>query len=514
MLTPVFSCRQDDDFVQVQIVLSAICKAMEAVFDINGRQFTFYCSPYYLRLRFNQGLQEGRGEHATYDLDTHTLTVWLPKAVPGEAFDQLDNPFFLISTEKERRHLVAVEGSPVDEEEEQEEEFVQTLHRQEDSAGSGVSYGFGNHFSGLFMKVDPDVVAEMVAVPLPDITTPEERRSLRIAKENADFDEESVLLSFEDEDGEVASLLRYVPLHMRNFQEALQSDNIVYATLQPTTSDAHEVEEETLMGGGRVELWRGNIAEFKRPLIEEIDPAAATQTRSTPMVSSHGGAAEPRTKLAIPRRKPLLTFTTEENDTLIRVKAPRLLFQPSATSVMGLTADILFAEAYDDLATEGAGCSESLWNVVSLSSALSYLDPADNLYDACVFFARRLLVYPLFRHFAVAHRVFAVVGTRLLLGRNYVVRALLRVRSVLSHAEHKHVLATIFLDPLIAYWMNLRDADAHLTAMALEVHEHIARTQPVLVSADARCTSLLVQEGQRKLQPITVLTLGLPFGEE
>ncbi|CCW68449.1 unnamed protein product [Phytomonas sp. Hart1] len=239
MLTPVFYCAQDDDFVIVRLILSGMCKIANAVFDIHEGQFTFYCSPYYLRLRFPHDLQEGKGERATFDIESHTLTAWLPKKIKGEVFSQLDNPAFLLATEKERNRLITLltsadEGgeansnsnsNPAEPDEVEETEYVQTLRHAasaKSAAGDSVHYGFANHFSGLFSHLDEDLLREVVALPKPEITRPSDRHRLRLEKENSDFVEEVLLLDFEDEAGDVARVLRYVPAHMRDFQAAMK----------------------------------------------------------------------------------------------------------------------------------------------------------------------------------------------------------------------------------------------------------------------------------------------------
>ncbi|CAJ1991939.1 SHQ1 [Leishmania donovani] len=570
MITPVFECSQEGGFVVIRLVLSAICKVTNAVFDIHETQFTFYCSPYYLRLRFDQCLQEGKGERATYDLEANVLTVYLPKANPAEVFTKLDNPAYLIATEKQRASLIQVlsvanssdDATGVGEELE-ETEYIQSLpdataigsaaDRSESLAPAAqCSYGFANAFSGLFQKLDADVVREVVSLrDNPECTTREERRRLRLAAEMTDFDVDALLFAFEDSDGEVAQVLRYVPAHIRDFENALHGNaagsgeeqaslSVMFASIPELgagRADPLEEEETTLLPGDDarpVTVWSGNVADFKKPLIEELNPAvddereptaseaaAAAPAASVSFQAAANAAAPPgpRTRLAIPRVCPSLKFTREETEVLMRVKLPRLLFPPSPAEVEALTADLLFSEAYDDLVTEGSGCSESLWNLTQLSPALSYLDPADTLYDACVAFARRALVYPLYRHCALLQRVWAVVGTRLLLGRNYTIRALLRMRIILSHAEHKHLLSTIYLDPLIAYWMHVSEADERLIRMALEIHQHVSRTEPMTVSAASTrgasaLQSMLVDAKKVTLYPLTLVHLGLPLSEE
>ncbi|EPY26394.1 protein SHQ1 [Angomonas deanei] len=495
MLTPVFSCEQNEEFVIVKIVLSAICKVMEAVFDINDCQFTFYCSPYYLRLVFNEALEEGKGERATYDLETNTLSVYLPKSSKGAVFTELDNPGYLIATAKQRKALLQVVGEG---EEEEEVEFIQSLNERAKTTSAGDPYGFGNSFSGLFAKVDADVLQEMVSLRDPEASTVESRRRERIAQETADFDEEAVLVCFEDEDGSVEEALRYVPHHIEDFMQALKAEGTVYAT-KPAAQDENTFEEESSTipahdGGPAVEVWCGNVSEFRPPLIQEVEERAATPAAASP------NAAVPSkdVQLAVPRVLPTLTFTNEENEVLIKAKCPRLLVPPTAAAVEALTVDLLLAEAYDDLFTQGTGCCESLWTICSLSTSLSYLDSPDSVYDACFNFFRRALIYPLYRHPGVVQRLFAIVGTRLLLGRNYVVRALVRVRNVLSHAEHRHVLATLYLDPLIAYWMNAPNVNERLLHLSLEIHEHVRRTCPTQVANKSAGLPSLVISNKEK----------------
>lgn len=531
-MTPIFVCEQDESFVIVSITLSALCKVTKAAFSILDHQFTFHCAPYYLRLKFDQRIAEGRGERATYAIETHVLTVYIPKECRGEAFTQLDNPAYLIATDRERRQLVRVVGAADADGEEEETEFCQQLPSHRGAVEGCGDYGFAGGFSGVFNALDPDVVADVLDLPKnPDETTTEERRQLRLQAENTEFDEDAVLLSFEDAEGEVRRLMQYVPLHRMEYTAALDAEGVCYtapsqfmstvaapsvASSSVAKNDEGVLEEEDAvlpLSSGVVDVWAGNVAEFKRPLVEEVPPQSepTAADMGTPLEVTAGGAflQSPVVSLAIPKQRPCASFSLEERGVLMNIKAPRLLFPPNAPVVDALTLDILFAEAYDDIVTEGSGCSESLWNVCKLSPALSWLDPADNVYDACVFFARRALVYPLHRNFALILRVFSCVGTRLLLGKSYVIKALLRVRAICAHAEHRHVLVTLFLNPLISHWMGAQDADARLLRLALELHSHVTRVAPETETISA-ASPLLVHD-RRQLLPLNVMNLGLPI---
>nr|CCC54245.1 conserved hypothetical protein, fragment [Trypanosoma vivax Y486] len=531
MLTPVFYCTQDESFVIVAITLSALCKAMGASFNIIEQQFTFHCSPYYLRLKFDQRITEGKGERATYDVAACVLTVYLPKETKGEVFTQLDNPAYLIATDRERQKLVELvsnaggtlspkgvgrsdnEEEEVENDEGPDTEFVQKLRLPcvgESPADGCGDYGFAGSFQGTFALLDADVVREIIDLPSnPDETTAAMRRQLRLEAEQRDFDEDALFFSLEDEEGEVERLLQYVPHHRQSYLAALEAEGIrcvrrsgaavsadsvttTGATTLPRSRDTLEEEEVVLpQSVGVVNIWSGNVA-------------LSTETTFRPSNVC---------TLAVPQKRPQAEITQEEQAILQRIVSPKLLFPPHLSTVYALTIDLLCAEGYDDLVTEGTGCSESLWNICKMSPALSWLDTPDNVYDACVAFARRVLVYPLHRSIALVHRVLASVGIRLLMGKSYVIKALLRVRDVLAHAEHRHVLVTLFLNPLIAYWLNLQDADNHLLELALELHSHATRSESETdegVSSLYRSPLLIVQE-RRQLHPIQLNHLGLPF---
>ncbi|ESL06607.1 hypothetical protein TRSC58_05716 [Trypanosoma rangeli SC58] len=537
MLTPIFVCDQDESFVIVSITLSALCKVTTAIFSILGHQFAFHCAPYYLRLKFDQRIVEGRNERATYAVETNVLTVYLPKEHHSEVFTQLDNPAYLIATDKERQQMLQlVGGSDVQREDpaaldEDETEFRQQLSSARGTAEGCGDYGFAGTFSGLFASVDDGIAAEVLDLPRnPDDTTPAERRQLRLEAEEHAFDEDALLLSFEDVEGEIMRLLQYVPRHRADYVAALDVEGVRYTVSStPVGGDANTpgtttaaaagdcldrgvLEEEDVVlpiFTGVVDVWAGNIGVFKRPLVEEVPQPALSDMEGPIEITTATGLAPPAGSLAIPQQRPRVSFSFEEQAVLMNIKAPRLLFPPAAHVVDALTVDILFSEAYDDIVTEGTGCSESLWNVCKLSPALSWLDPAENVYDACVFFARRALIYPLHRNFALIQRVFSSVGVRLLLGKTYVVKALLRVRDILAHAEHRHVLVTLFLSPLIGYWLGVQDADERLLRLALELHAHVTRAEPEMETA-ASTSSLLVQQ-KRRLLPLGLLSLGLPI---
>lgn len=90
MITPLFTASQDDSFVILNIRLKYI-KVAEIEYLVATNSFTIFSKPYYLRLEFQEELDEEEGKHrASYDYEEGMLTVMLPKLTAGTYFHNLD----------------------------------------------------------------------------------------------------------------------------------------------------------------------------------------------------------------------------------------------------------------------------------------------------------------------------------------------------------------------------------------------------------------------------------------
>ncbi|KAJ4454851.1 putative box H/ACA snoRNP assembly protein Shq1 [Paratrimastix pyriformis] len=89
MLTPLFRCSQNDDFVTVVIRIPYV-KVDTMEFYVSGDEFKFYCKPYFLRLIFPHELVEDGREKGVYDWSSGEVTITLPKKNRGEVFPDLD----------------------------------------------------------------------------------------------------------------------------------------------------------------------------------------------------------------------------------------------------------------------------------------------------------------------------------------------------------------------------------------------------------------------------------------
>jgi protein SHQ1 len=261
--------------------------------------------------------------------------------------------------------------------------------------------------------------------------------------------------------------------------------------------------------------------------------APAVPTGSEPQqqpVEEVRGASEPvevvvrpkgRGQLATPKAKLIVELTPDEVDTLARVPPKKQTLELVAVhegKAMCLLADLLLAYVYDQVVTAGDGCSESLWNVTTVSSALSWLDVFAAEDDCVVAFCRRVLTYPFYRSFSLALRCVRDAGTIMLSGRSAVLKALARVKSLLDHSEGKHVLSTVYLNPLIAHLQSMPAArcNAMLEQAAMRLHDctvPAARRVAPAPSFQSVSAAALIGGAARKVRPhgLTVLDLGLPI---
>ncbi|KDN49456.1 hypothetical protein RSAG8_02158, partial [Rhizoctonia solani AG-8 WAC10335] len=89
MITPKFSCSQDDTSVLVQLYVPAV-RAADVEVHVEDTLFSVHINPYFLRLNFPHPVLEDDESSASYDPSSGTLTVKLTKETQGIHFPDLD----------------------------------------------------------------------------------------------------------------------------------------------------------------------------------------------------------------------------------------------------------------------------------------------------------------------------------------------------------------------------------------------------------------------------------------
>ena len=223
MITPHFEVSQDADFVTIRIRVPHV-HMEDGEFYVQAHEFKFHLRPYFLRLTFRQLLTEDGREAATYDASAGVLSVRVPKATPGEHFDDLGMLSELLrkpdrSAAPKRGPLIEVmssttaEGAEADEDDDACEddedddadideaiaadcEVDQELPSADALLGR-VRYGFNDAYSAVFVGLEDEGVLQLKD---PEHATPQERRAARLQAEDEAFDPDHYIADLMDDD--------------------------------------------------------------------------------------------------------------------------------------------------------------------------------------------------------------------------------------------------------------------------------------------------------------------------
>ncbi|CAL4191806.1 unnamed protein product, partial [Meganyctiphanes norvegica] len=211
MITPKFKVGQDDQTVTVTI-FTPFCRISDAEINIDGESFTFYSTPYYLRLNMPGRLVDSELEkhHATYETDMGAFVVACQKETVGENFEGLDMLTKLLQppgADGVKQPLIEVvgdekKGSSSDDDCDDDEEidwFYEQKLNEEVIVTTGHKYGFANTHTGVFTALRSELHG-VVDISDPDNKNPAQRRDERHAEELSKFDENHYLADlFEDD---------------------------------------------------------------------------------------------------------------------------------------------------------------------------------------------------------------------------------------------------------------------------------------------------------------------------
>ena len=401
--------------------------------------FHFHATPYFLKLRFAPyQFSEAAGDDsvgnipALYDPSTQQVVVRLAKAEPGTFWTNLDMTARLLQPKKIPKqwlHAVTTNDergadhiSHDDDDDDDETPTVEGVATPATSDGQNFGYGFGGIFQNIFTDYCRGGLAqEMLQLPTnPERTAPHDRRAMRHEKEMEDFDEGRYLgdLFISTEDYMYPMVMEYVPFW--------RADKTNSASL---------------------------LNQMGHLTINDVGNASSSSSSSSPLSS----------------------FTSDERLQLASIPYPllpkaRLDFRNSSTFWPGLL-DLLIPFVYDHLTTMGDPSVESAWTIATLSCSLSWLDSpflsppsppssssstttsiitTNHIYDTIVQVTRRMLIYPYWRNFEFCHHVLQETLSLLTSGGIHaVVKALLRIRTILDKSESYYVGNKIFVDPFL-----------------------------------------------------------------
>ncbi|XP_055017016.1 protein SHQ1 homolog isoform X2 [Boleophthalmus pectinirostris] len=162
-------------------------------------------------------------------------------------------------------------------------------------------------------------------------------------------------------------------------------------------------------------------------------------------------------------------FTEEEKEQLRRFTNRSYLFDKTSRGQVWLSlVDILLAYCYEVRSTEGEHNVESPWTVRKLSGTLSWLEAYSSLQDTLVSFGRRVLCFPLYRHFDMVSAAIRDTAKILQLGKSCVLKCLLDVHKVFRENEPAYILNDLYITDYCIWIQRVKSKKVTALAGALQ----------------------------------------------
>eukprot|EP01098_Paradermamoeba_levis_P012708 TRINITY_DN5616_c0_g2_i2.p1 TRINITY_DN5616_c0_g2~~TRINITY_DN5616_c0_g2_i2.p1 ORF type:complete len:290 (+),score=133.17 TRINITY_DN5616_c0_g2_i2:99-872(+) len=169
-------------------------------------------------------------------------------------------------------------------------------------------------------------------------------------------------------------------------------------------------------------------------------PDTPTTTPTTPTTPS-----TPSTPSATQEDDHIVKFTEQHKEDLRRLPNREYVIMNEKETLMTLV-EIVFSFCYDYRITTGEGNVESAWTTSKISPSLSWLETPTSLKESLAFCLRRVLIFPLYRNWNLAMKVFEDTKTVFFLGKRCLLRCLLEMRHIFMKCEFKRHLNKLFLD--------------------------------------------------------------------
>ncbi|NWX83378.1 SHQ1 protein, partial [Nothoprocta pentlandii] len=446
MITPAFELSQDPDFL---IIIIKIPYARASEFDIyfEGEDFKFYAKPYFLRqlsclfspcrLTLPGRVVEDGREKASYNTDEGTFTIHLPKEMPGQYFEGLDMLTSLLTPKKLKSTTPLVE------------ETADSAHLSEEE--------------------EDDFDWEIEQTPYEE--TAESALQQKYCYGFGNLHSE-VLQRLQDELTEVIDIKDpdRVPVSERR-RKRLAAE---VAKFDPDHYLADFFEDEAIKHVLKYKPWWIDAHKKKTALQEESCQEHDRQT--------------------------FVVFSEEEREQLRKFKNKSYLLDKRTRHhvYLGLI-DILLAYCYEICVNEGDKNVESPWNVRKLSATLCWLESFTSIHEVLVSFGRRVLCYPLYRHFRLVTRAISDTLMILQLGKGAVLKCLLDIHKIFRENDPSYILNDLFITDYCIWIQKIKSKKLAALAESLQ-KATLTKSHTGLELEELEAAAMLVQEEENKLK--------------
>ncbi|XP_015285003.1 PREDICTED: protein SHQ1 homolog [Gekko japonicus] len=196
----------------------------------------------------------------------------------------------------------------------------------------------------------------------------------------------------------------------------------------------------------------------------------------------------------------VVSFTEEEREQLRKfTNRTYLLDKRTSHQVYLSLLDILLAYCYEIYATEGEKNVESPWNIRKLSATLCWLESFTGVTEVLESFGRRVLCYPLYRHFSLVTRALNDVVIILQLGKSAVLKCLLDIHKIFRENDPSYILNDLYITDY-CIWIQ-KAKSKKLAALAERVQKaELSKAKLGFELDELETAALLVEEEEKELK--------------
>lgn len=164
-----------------------------------------------------------------------------------------------------------------------------------------------------------------------------------------------------------------------------------------------------------------------------------------------------------------VAFTDEEKEQMRKFNNRSYLLDKSALQHVWLSlVDILLSYCYEVRTTEGEHNVESPWTIRKLSGTLCWLETYSSLKDVLTSFGRRVLCFPLFRHFDLVSAAIRDTAKILESGRGCVLKCLLDIHKVFRENDPAYILNDLYITDYCIWIQRVKSKKVTALASALQ----------------------------------------------
>ncbi|KAL4668640.1 hypothetical protein H8957_016226, partial [Semnopithecus entellus] len=142
---------------------------------------------------------------------------------------------------------------------------------------------------------------------------------------------------------------------------------------------------------------------------------------------------------------------------------------------------------------------ESAWNIRKLSPTPCWLETWTNVHDIMVSFGRRMLCYPLYRHFKLAMNACGETIKILQLGKSAVLKCLLDIHKIFQENDPAYILNDLYISDYCVWIQKVKSKTLAALAEALK-EVSLTKAQLGLELEELEAAALLVQEEESALK--------------